>query len=65
MKKYQITYDTVGGNGKVITDKYEVSKVRATLENSGCFNIAVSEIYEDDPCDRCNRNLCHGCPHAE
>lgn len=65
MHKYKITYDTQGGNGGVITDEYELSKVRATLENTGCFNIIVEQIVERDPCDNCNRPICHGCPHAE
>lgn len=65
MKKYKITYDTQGGNGQVMTDEYELSKVIATLEQSDCFNIAVEQIVERDPCDNCNKPICYGCPYSE
>ena len=65
MAKYEITYNTNGGNGKTIIDADKLNEVIATLENSGCFNIAVKQVYEADPCDNCKRNLCYGCPHAE
>ena len=65
MKKYKITYETQGGSGHATVEETELHEVRATLENSGCFNIAVEQIIEQDPCDNCNRPICHGCPHAE
>lgn len=65
MKKYKITYDTVGGNGQVIAYENEIGEVKATLEQSGCFNIIVEQIVEQDPCDNCNKPICYGCPHAE
>lgn len=63
--KYQITYETKGGNGYTTVEETEVDKMKATLENSGCFNIVVEPIREYDRCDYCNRPMCHGCPYQE
>ena len=66
--KYKITYDTKGGNGQITTEESKLNEIKATLENSGCFNIAVEKVHEHDPCDSCKRqdyNTCYGCPHAE
>jgi hypothetical protein len=68
MQKYRITYETKGGSGHATVEETKLHEVRATLENSGCFNIAVEPIYEEDPCEHCKRQdytTCHGCPHAE
>lgn len=65
--KYTIHYEVLDGCGHVNMNgtETEVRSMVETLANSGCRNIAVERIHEDDPCDHCNKPICHGCPHAE
>lgn len=62
---YRITYETEGGNGTIIAENDDIV---ATLENSGCFNIAVEQIHEFNPCETsaCNKyHSCAECPYSK
>lgn len=66
--KCRITYDTAGGNGTIIAEENEIDDIVATLENSGCFNIAVEQMHEFNPCETsaCNKyHSCAECPYSK
>ena len=64
--KYQIDYEYDGGSGsmEINLTTTAVEEVVDKLKEMGCRNIAVEEVHEPDPCDRCNRPICHGCEHS-
>ena len=56
-------------NGIDVPDEYELWIMSILYDEMG---MVIMENYmkllnakEDDPCDRCNRPICYGCPHAE